>query len=452
MNSIPELLLDETIVNQKGNIKFTGVELGVYTVENFLNKLLDLHLRATDQTPIIDLEVAPSGSDSRKIFRGMITTYLCSYQRLAKDTKIELLNNILDHVFSRQSNEGFESVFLTTLAACKYDIDDSKMELYFTKFSTFGWPALNGAGYSTSYFVDENEELVAIKPDFKKEFDKLKLSINSYSSAKEKIKAKQAQYYDMTETQCVGKFSAAGAIIVGTIEAGIGAAATGGPGAVAGAIDGAEHGSVAGGVIGSIFCDDIINDDDEEGKKDTDKNKPKGNDDSDEETDDSYLIEIIEDKEEGGCISPYANDFIIADPYAGKIKFQSIKSSMPYGKGAFLYIEKSGSFFKLASTPKFVYQYGKIDISSLEYLNQSTGLMSSIDEHNKLMSLDNIKGVIDDKKNKYSQKLSQKVEKKDTVTNFGADKITPAPLIPQGAETLSKELAKEKLKTGNKGL
>lgn len=370
MNNPFETLLDEVITNDFGEIRFKNAELEILKVDDFIKKIIDLHLRSTNQKPIIKLENSISIEDSQKLYRRMITIFMATSQYLDLTTRIELLDKIITQIYKRGSIEGFESVFLTTLEGCRNEVDDKTIEYYFNKFAVFNWPMNTGGGFKTSYFLDRNfAELNAIQPDFKIEFEKLKYNLNSYSSFKDKLLAKRAQYYGISKSECVGWAMATGIAVAAVFKAPRSAGAT------------------AGEVIGNIFCPEDKAEEDKQKEKPADKAKDKGKEkakekeEQEKENEDFIEVEVVkEDAKEGGCISPYANDFLISDPYGSIIKSEKLHSAIPYGKGLNKYFEKKDNLYQFLNLPRVEFNYGKINTKKLGFLNNSENFKKSISD------------------------------------------------------------------------
>lgn len=431
MSNPIEVLLDEVLTNEFGEIKFKSAELEILKVDDFIKKIVDLHLRSTNQKPIIKLENSISAEDSQKLFRRMITIFMATSQYVDLKTKIEILDKTIIKIYKRESFEGLESVFLTTLEGVRNDLDDKIIEYYFNKFAIFDWPLNNGGGYKTSYFLDRNySDLNAIQSDISTEFNKLKFNLNSHSSFKEKILAKRAQYYGISKSECVGWAMATGAAVAAVFRA---------P---------KSGGATAGEIIGNVFCpeDKTEKEKEKEKPKAEEKEKPtkeeaKGN---ENENEDFIEVDVVkEETKDGGCISPYANDFLIVDPYGLTIKSTKIKTAIPYGKGLNKYFSIKNNIYQFQNLPKIEFNYGKLNTEKLSFLNNSDNFKKSL---LNISEFDKIEQKKDLDKIKTPKHNSEKVDKKDTYTNFGKEHIKPKKIEDPG--NIDNDLTKEKLGKG----
>lgn len=154
MDNAIDFLIGQTYKTKTGLVYLSECEIVSYEIDFAITRLLDLHLRATNQVPIIDTESHFSQKNAKDLFSISVSTMNSSILSFT-DYQIEyFLNKLFDTCYKAKSIKGFESIFFTALSAYSGDNDFFK-DYYYQKFISFGEITEFGGGFNNSYFIDK---------------------------------------------------------------------------------------------------------------------------------------------------------------------------------------------------------------------------------------------------------------------------------------------------------
>ena len=115
MDDTFDFLVGQTYQTKTGLVYLTECEAVSYEIDFALTRLLDLHLRATNQVPIIDTENHFNSKTALDLFSVSVTTMNASLLTFIDDQIEYFLNKLLDICYKAKSTTGFESIFFLRL-------------------------------------------------------------------------------------------------------------------------------------------------------------------------------------------------------------------------------------------------------------------------------------------------------------------------------------------------
>lgn len=219
MDNTLDFLVGQTYKTKTGLVYLSECETVSYEIEFALTRLLDLHLRATKQVPIIDTEKHFSSKAARDLFSVAVSAMNASLLTFTDEQIEYFLEKLLDTCLKAQSTKGFESVFFTALASYSGDNDFLK-EYYFQKFTSMGGITELGGGFNNSYYIDKvNGAYIGFDDNINNIIHQSKFDKKSYSNFSNRILSGKGIVIDSTTGIAISSATmltnVAGAVAVG---------------------------------------------------------------------------------------------------------------------------------------------------------------------------------------------------------------------------------------------
>jgi len=362
MDDTFDFLVGQTYQTKTGLVYLTECEAVSYEIDFALTRLLDLHLRATKQVPIIDTEKHFNSKTARDLFSVSVSAMNASLLTFT-DNQIEyFLNKLLDICYKAKSTSGFESIFFTALNAYSGDNTFLK-EYFFQKFISFGEITQLGGGFNNSYFIDKaHGAFIGFDAKINNYINEAKLNKEAFKNLSNRMRSEKGLVIDSTTGT---------AITSATILSSMAGAAI-----------------VLGGITILVYFGYEAWEKKEKIKKDYNEawnevmgNNPQKENDKgeDDDSNDDFPEPLAEtDNPEGCIINPLHTDYI-TDPYLNASKKVS-KSILPIGKGFRAYNFKTeNNIYTISKMPKMeLSKSGLANIGKLGLLNDFPNLQNTL--------------------------------------------------------------------------